>query len=705
LIKENKKDALLEIGMEEIPFSYIDPALKQIENFVSKAFSTLGLKYVAIKTYATSRRLVLMVENLAEQSEGKIEYILGPSLKAAKDAYGKYTQAAIGFALKNGVSPEELITRSTEKGDYLSFFKKTKSEKTEKLLIRIFPETIKNVSFPKTMMWEESGFKFARPIRNIVALYGKKIIRFKVADVISSNWTVGLHTYDNSKIKIDLPENYLLTMRNKSVIVEQKERHEAIKKSIESVVKSIGSVIADECLVNEINYLVEYPSAVLCSFDKKYLALPEEVLTLCMKRNQKCFSVNDKNGKFSNYFVGIKNGISKYQKIAKEGYEKVLAARLADAEFFYNNDLKKGLRVNIEKLKGVILHKEIGTVYEKVERIKRIAFLFNKEFNMYIDENVLEKAVMFSKTDLVSEMVFEYPELQGTIGRIYALKLGESEDIALSIQQHHWPLTASGQLPSNNIAFLVSLSDKIDTLMTSFSIGLEPSGSADPYGLKRTSIGFVRMAMESLPSCDMGNAIKKIFEFLPENVTNNLKSKDAYERLIGFLWQRIENIFEMEKYDLREIRAVTNGLRSDYKLKDLGTLRLKLDALQEAKLRCDFLSISVAFKRISNIINQAKKQNVNISDTVREDLFVLDIEKAVYTAAKGIKIEVENHILNGEYSKVFDKALKIKPLIDNFFEKVMIMTEDKTVKLNRIALVNYIRNIFAEIVDFSSLQL
>lgn len=703
MIKENKKNALLEVGTEEIPFSYIEPALRQIEKFVLEAFNTFGLKCETFKTYATSRRLVLIVENLVKESDDRIEYILGPSLKVAKDERGEYTQAARGFALKNGVSPEKLVLKSTDKGDYLSFFKKTKSERTEKLLSMVFPELIRGISFPKTMLWEESGFKFARPIRNIVALYGSKVIKFKIADVISSNWTMGPHTYNGEKIKIDLPENYLLIMKNKSVIVEQNERRETIKKSMEFVSRNVGNIVVDEALIDEVNYLVEYPSAILCSFDKKYLNLPFEVLSVCMKRSQKCFLVNDKNNNLLNYFVGIRNGVSKYQEVVKEGYEKVLAARLADAKFFYDNDLKNGLKYNIEKLKDVVLHNEIGTVYEKIERVKRIASLFNKEFNMQIDEDTLEKAVMFSKSDLLSEMVFEYPELQGTIGKIYAFELGESEDVALSIEQHYWPLVASGELPSNNVALLVSLSDKIDTLVTYFTIGLEPSGSADPYGLRRVGIGFVRMVMEKLANCDLEYVMRKIFEFLPKNIVNNIKSENTYEKLVSFLCQRIENIFEMEGYNPCEVKAVTNVLKLNYGIKNLGTLRLKLNALRNAKLRCDFSSITILFKRMVNIVNQAKKQNINISVVIREDLLILDVEKTVFNVAKRLKIEVERHILKEEYSEIFDKAVKIKPLIDNFFEKVMIMTENEMVKSNRISLINYIKDIFDEFINFSYL--
>jgi glycyl-tRNA synthetase beta chain len=703
LIKENKKNALLEVGTEEIPFSYIEPALRQIEKFALEAFNTFGLKYETLKTYATSRRLVLIVENLVNESNNKIEYILGPSLKAAKDERGEYTQAARGFALKNGVSPEKLVLKSTDKGDYLSFFKKTKSKRTEKLLSIVFSKLIRGISFPKTMLWEESGFRFARPIRNIVALYGTKVIKFKIADVISSNWTIGPHTYNGERIKIDLPENYLLIMKNKSVIVEQNKRRETIKKSMEFVSRNVGNIVVDESLIDEVNYLVEYPSAVLCSFDKKYLNLPSEVLSVCMKRNQKCFLVNDKNNNLLNYFVGIRNGVSKYQDTVKEGYEKVLAARLADAKFFYDNDLKNGLKYNIERLKGVVLHNEIGTVYEKIERIKCIASLFNKEFNMQIDEDTLEKAVMFSKADLLSEMVFEYPELQGVIGKIYAFELGESEDVALSIEQHYWPLVASGKLPSNNVALLVSLSDKIDTLVTYFTIGLEPSGSADPYGLRRVGIGFVRIVMEKLANCDLEYVMRKTFEFLPKNLVNNIKSENTYKKLTSFLCQRIESIFEMEGYKPCEVKAVTNILKLNYGIKNLGTLRLKLNALQNAKLRCDFSSITILFKRMVNIVNQAKKQNINISVVIREDLLVLDVEKAIFNVAKRLKIEVERHILKEEYSEIFDEVVKIKPLIDNFFEKVMIMTENEMIKSNRVSLINYIKDIFDEFINFSYL--
>jgi glycyl-tRNA synthetase beta chain len=698
----NERTALLEIGTEEIPTSYIEPALKQIEQMVLKEFVSLNIKHGAVKTFATPRRLTLIVENLAATSEDKTEEILGPSWKAAKDPDGNWTQAAKGFAAKNGLSLDKLAKKITEKGEYLSFLKKTKGEKTERLLTVIFPKIISNISFPKAMVWEESGFKFARPIRSIAAIFGKKLIKFKIADVNSSNWTIGLHAYGRSKIKISSPENYLTTLKNKSVLVDQNERRQEMEKSIESAVKTVGNIIPDESLIDEVNYLIEYPSAVLCDFDKKYLELPPEVLSTCMKKSQKCFAVNDRNGKFLNYFIGVKNGVSMYLDIVKEGYERVVTARLADAEFFYRNDLKNELDSNIEKLKGVVFHKEIGTVYEKIERIKKIASFFNKEFSMQIDEMSLERSVMLSKADLVSEMVFEYPQLQGIMGKIYALKSGESIDIAKSIEQHYWPLSASGKLPSDKLAALISLADKIDTLAANFSIGLEPSGSADPYGLRRAGIGFIRVAMDTLPNENLSVAIEKVFEFLPENVKNNPNAKTAYGKLINFLRQRVEGILESEGYTFDEVKSVV-GVLGNNKFKNLGSLLTKLAALRNARQKGDFSSISAVFKRINNILSQAKKQNIDILATVDESLLQENAEKNLFDCIKKTRSEVADYVAQNKYTEIFDKVLEMKPTIDEFFEKIMVMAENSAVKSNRISLLNSTKNIFSEFLDFSVL--
>jgi glycyl-tRNA synthetase beta chain len=310
---------------------------------------------------------------------------------------------------------------------------------------------------------------------------------------------------------------------------------------------------------------------------------------------------------------------------------------------------------------------------------------------------------MLSKADLVSEMVFEYPELQGVMGKIYALKSGVDAEVAQSIEQHYLPLSASGKLPSNKLASLISLADKIDTLAANFSIGLEPSGSADPYGLRRAGIGFIRIVMEILPDKDLSSIIKKIFEFLPENIKSNSKSKTAYEKFVNFLRQRIEGILESEGYSFDEVKSVVSILGSN-KFKNLGSFFPKLAALKNARQKGDFSSISAVFKRISNILSQARKQNIDVLATINESLLVEDAEKNLFDCIKKTKAEVGEYISQNKYAEVFDKVLEIKPSIDGFFEKVMVMSEDVRIKSNRISLLNYTNGIFAEFLDFSALQ-
>ncbi|MDR0401740.1 MAG: glycine--tRNA ligase subunit beta, partial [Endomicrobium sp.] len=433
---------------------------------------------------------------------------------------------------------------------------------------------------------------------------------------------------------------------------------------------------------------------------KSYLNLPFEVLNTCIKKIQKCFLVFDKKNNLSNYFVCIKNGISKYKKDIKNGYEKVVTARLSDAEFFYNKDLKNGLEYNIEKLKNIVLYNDAGTIYDKIIRIKRVAFFLNKEFNMMIDNNILERAIMLSKTDLVTEMVFEYPHLQGVIGKIYALKLGESNDVADSIEQHYWPLTASSKLPINNVAFLVSISDKIDTLVISFLIGISYSGSEDQHGLRRYGIGFMRMIIERLPNCNLEYIVKKIFDFLLNDTVNCVTLKKSYDNLIKFLYKRMESVFVSYGYQICDIKAVINTSMNKSN-NSIRILKLKLEALRNARMNPGLSSIVIIFKRMTNIIHQAKEQGVNISKIIDENLLILNIEKTIYLVIQKTKIKIANCTLRDKYDEIFNEILGMKELIDVFFKEVVIMTDNYALKSNRVSIVNCVKNIFIEFVDFS----
>ncbi|MBQ3943421.1 MAG: glycine--tRNA ligase subunit beta [Elusimicrobia bacterium] len=363
------KNVLLEIGTEEIPSSYIAPALDQMQKFTNDMLTEKMVIFGQIKTYATPRRLILTIADVEEKSKDSVQEFNGPSAKAGKDADGNWTQAILGFSNKHQVKPEQLVIKDTPKGQYYTYSKQIKGEKVTNILAEIFPIIIQKIYFPKTMVWESSCLKFARPIRTIVAMYGDKIIKFSLADgaIKSSNKTIGLHTLTTKPIIIKSADVYKETMQNNCVLVDQEERRKRIISSINEVANTISAkAILDESLVNEVNQLVEYPTAVLCKFNEKYLKLPAEVLITCLKKQQKCFAVKDSMGKLTNYFINVRNGKSDNLDIVRAGYEKVVVARLEDSVFFYDNDIKKPFDQSIERLKGLIVQKEIGTVYEKL---------------------------------------------------------------------------------------------------------------------------------------------------------------------------------------------------------------------------------------------------------------------------------------------------------------------------------------------------
>ena len=700
------KNVLLEIGTEEIPSSYIAPALEQMQKFVNDMLTEKMVSFGQIKTYATPRRLVLTIADVEEKSKDSVQEFNGPSVKAGKDANGNWTQAILGFSNKHQVKPEQLVIKDTPKGQYYTYSKEIKGEKATKILAEIFPVIIQKIYFPKTMVWESSCLKFARPIRTIVAMYGDKIIKFSLADgaIKSSNKTIGLHTLTTKPIVIKSADVYKETLQNNCVLVDQDERKQRIISSINEVANTISAkAILDESLVNEVNQLVEYPTAVLCKFDEKYLKLPAEVLITCLKKQQKCFAIKDNAGKLTNYFINVRNGKSENLDIVRAGYEKVVVARLEDSVFFYDNDIKKPFEQSIERLKGLIFQKEIGTVYEKLTRIKTVANFINEENKLNINKETLTRVIDLSKTDLVSEMVFEYPELQGIMGRIYSKAAGESDEISAAVEQHYWPLSASGTLPENVLSAIVSLADKIDTVTADFAIGLEPSGSADPYGLRRMAIGIVRMIREFLPETDFEKILDVALNSLPEKIKEKDTFATAKQRLVKFFWNRIENIYENEGYKFDEVKAVVVPAQKNG-LKFLGDIKKKLDALQNLRKESSFESVTTIFKRANNILNQAKKQNLTIASTVNADLLKEEAELDLYKKYIETDKELKLLLTAKDYMSTINKLNDIKPYLDNFFEKVMVMCDDENIKLNRIALINYITARFNSFVNLSSLQ-
>jgi glycyl-tRNA synthetase beta chain len=695
------KNALLEIGTEELPASYIPPAMQQMAQLAEKFLTAHGLQFGKIATYATPRRLALFIEGLAEKSEDRVEEITGPAAKAGRDAAGNFTMAAQGFAAKHGLKPEKLSVKTTDKGEYLCVSKKFPGEKAEKLLAQGLPELIGKIYFPKTMLWEPSGFRFARPLRTIIALFGDKVIKFSVAGVKSNNWTSGLHAITKKKITVKSAETYLTALRNNCVLADPMERKEALRKNIEGAAKRAkGDIIEAEDLVEEVNYLVEHPVAILGSFDEKYLRLPPVVLITCLKKKQKFFAVQTPDGKLTNSFIGSRNGISENQETVREGYERVLTARLADAEFFFHKDTQTPLASKADKLKGVVFQQKLGTVADKMQRVEKLALYlsscFEKGSKFAVAADDLQRACLLAKADLTADMVYEYPELQGAVGRIYAAHDGEKPAVAQAVEEHYWPLTADGKLPDGEIAVILALADKIDTLVGDFAVGLIPSGSQDPYGLRRLAAGIVRIVKEKELPLALEACTEKAFALLPDAIKTNTA---AVKQVMDFYRQRLENLWGAEGYRFDEIRAVTASDFSD--IIDAGR---RLAALKQIRSQADFAPLAAAFKRASNILRQADKIQVKVPASVSEELFKEEAERNLYLAVKTMESEVQVLLANKDYFLALQKMVGLKGAVDGFFEKVMVMTEDQALRANRLAILNYAISLFSRILDFSQLQ-
>jgi glycyl-tRNA synthetase beta chain len=691
------KNALLEIGTEELPAAYIAPACGQLARSAEEFLKTHRLAFTAVKTYSTPRRLTLFIEGLADKSEDRVEEFTGPSAKAGKDASGNFTPAAKGFAGKHGIPVEKLAVKTTEKGEYLCVVKKIPGEKTEKLLVTAFPELIKKINFPKTMVWEESRFRFARPVRTFLALYGAKVLKFSLAGIKSANWTIGLHTLSRKKIVIKNPEFYLTALKNNCIIADPAERKEVLRKAVAAASqRAKGKAIEDEDLMDEVTNLVEHPVTILGAFDEKYLALPPVVLINCLKKKQKFFAVVDESGKLVNSFIGIRNGISEHQDVVRVGFERVLTARLADAEFFFQKDTRTPLMAKAEKLKGVVFQQKLGTVYDKITRMEQTAIAIGSHIGG-VSATDINAACKLAKADLVTDMVFEYPELQGVIGRIYAEHDQEPEQIATAVEEHYWPLTADGRLPETMLSTVLSLADKTDTLVGDFAVGLIPTGSADPYGLRRMAAGILRMIMEKELQLSLQQLAEKAFSALPPQIKE--KAPTVVDQVMDFLRQRLENLMEAKGYRFDEIRAV---LATGYD--DLIDVQKRLAAVKQIRAAADFAPLAGAFKRASNILKQAEKMNIEVPVAVDENLFREDAEKNLYAGVRQMEADVQGLLAKKEYMEALQKMVGLKPAVDQFFEKVMVMADEENIRANRLALLEYATGLFFKILDFSQLQ-
>jgi glycyl-tRNA synthetase beta chain len=685
------KELLLEIGTEEIPAGFVEQGLTDLENLARKALEANRIDFEGVRTLGTPRRLVLVVRSLSEKQRDVEVKKVGPSKQAAFDSKGNPTQAAIGFAKSQSVPVESLKVIQMEKGDYICAIKEEPGKATFKLLSSLLPELILSIPFQKSMKWADVSIRFARPIHWILALLDGEVIPFEVGNVRSGNVTFGHRFMHSDAIRVKDCKSYVQKLRDAFVIVDPAERKNRIEEEMTGEVASVkGKVIKDEALLEEVNFLVEYPVALCGSFDPAFLSLPREVVIHSMKEHQRYFPVEDDQGVLLPHFVCISNTVPKDRTIVVKGNEKVLKARLSDANFFFHDDLKIPFEKRLEELKRVVFQAKLGTSYEKVMRFTQLALFICGRIDPALREMV-ERTSLLCKADLVTGMVGEFPKLQGIVGREYARLSGERPEVYEAIYEHYFPSFAGDRLPSSPVGDIVSIADKLDSIVGSFGVGLVPTGTADPFGLRRQALGIIRIILEKKYSLSLPQLIEESERQLKGKMERT--PEEVEKEVLDFFRVRYQNFMLDKGYPFDVIEAVVST-----SFNELLDIQHRIDALRGAREWKDFESIVIGFKRAMNILKGlSSKREIN-SSFISEDA-----EKNLHQSFLKTKEKVDHHLKKRDYESSLFEMTQMKKPIDEFFDNVMVMVEDETIRNNRLALLDGIGQLFLRIADFSKL--
>jgi glycyl-tRNA synthetase beta chain len=681
------RELFLEIGCEEIPAGFIPRATAEMEAIITKELALARLSFSEIKTLATPRRLALVVKGIpAVQPDAEIT-ATGPSVKAAYDATGKPTKAAEGFARGQGVSVADLKTITTDKGEYLFACKQEVGRPTYELLTEILPALVANIPFKKSMRWGDQEVRFARPIHWIVALFDGTIVPFSFGTIESGKISRGHRFMANTPFPVRDFASYLVECERHFVIPDPEKRKEIIRRETHRVaIAAGGHLLPDEELLEQVAYLVEYPSAVHGTFSPEFLKVPKEVLITSMRSHQRYFSIVDADGSLLPGFITINNTLAEDPSVVVKGNERVLRARLSDARFFFEEDQKVRLDERVEALKKVVYQQKLGTSFEKMERFKTLAEALADQFNPAVKEQTT-RAAWLCKADLVSGMVGEFPEVQGIMGREYAILEGECVEVANAIAEHYLPTQAGGELPASDIGAFVSIADKLDTVCGCFGVGLIPTGAADPYALRRATIGIIAIILDKGYSLSLSQLIDSSLTLLTAKLTRP-KEQVAGEVREFFRARFINLLGNLYSPDSVEA-AIAAGFDN------LVEVKARIAALNEFKSHSDFEPLAVAFKRVGNIIKSGT--DVPVDPALFEDT----AESALYEAILTVKLSAETRVAAGAWLDALTEIATLRGPVDLFFERVMVMAENERVRANRLALLTVIARMFGRIADFS----
>ena len=693
-------DLLIEIGTEEIPAGYIEPALESFSSLLLNKLSEFRIDYKKSSIYGTPRRLAIQVTDVSDRQKPIITEITGPPERIGFDENGKPTVAAEKFAQKAGVEINEIKTKKTKKGVYLCAEKKEAGISTKEVLAKILPKIILALPFPKTMRWGDLPMEFARPVKYILAIFGNVVIPWDTDDIKSGNFTSGHYFMHPNRIEISEPDQYVGKLREAYVLADIKERKQTIEKEISRAAAEIGGkILPDSELVNIVTNLVEYPVIATGSFETKYLELPDEVLTTSMREHQKYFSVIDSGKKLMPYFIVVNNTKAKDMALVVNGHERVLRSRLEDAMFFFKADLKISFDTRINALKGVLFQAELGTMYDKIERIKKTAGLLADLLKIDpVTKKHILRAAWLCKADLVSQVVVEFPKLQGIMGKIYAQKGDEDTVIASAMEEHYMPTHSGGILPESIVGSVISIADKIDTICGCFCAGLQPTGTSDPHALRRKGIGIIHIMLNKNFPFSLKKLIKETLKIFQENLSFDFS--ETSDAIYAFLKDRLANILIDDGFNRDTIAAIIS-VSAD----SLPDVLNKIKALKKLRAEPDFEQIAVTFKRVVNIINKSAKEEINFQNQeIDQNLFNHQAEFRLYSDYEKIKKLVLASMEKGNFSQALYDMAKLREPVDLFFDNVMVMDKDLKLRNNRLALLSKISELFGTFADFSKIS-
>ena len=684
------KDILLEIGLEELPARYVTDSMNQLADKVRNWLETMKINYRELKAFSTPRRLAVLVLDVSGTQEDVSEEAKGPARKIAQNDDGEWSKAAIGFSRGQGMSVDDIYYKEINGIEYAHVKKFIKGKQTIELLPEL-KDLITSIHFPKNMRWADNDLKYIRPIKWIMALFGQEVIPFSITNVTTADWSMG-HRFLGGKWHLTSAKDYEEFMLEQKVIVDPVKRKNMIVEQLKNIEEAKDWVIpVDEDLLEEVNNLVEYPTALYGGFESEFLELPQEVLITSMKEHQRYFPVKSKDGKLLPQFVTVRNGGSDHLENVARGNEKVLRARLSDAAFFYREDQKTDIDSCLNKLTSIVYHEEIGTLAEKVKRVRRLTNILTEKLSFSSQDKVdADRAAEIGKFDLVTNMVNEFPELQGVMGERYARQKGESEAVAIAINEHYKPRNAEDDTPATEVGAVLSVADKMDTICSFFAIGMIPSGSQDPYALRRQATGIVQILLHQNWTIGLEELIQESLSLLNEDGKIKQKMEAVTDDLVTFFKLRLKYLLQEKdvRHDL--IDAILGA-----EVGDIHSLFNRARVLEANKNKADFKENIEALSRVINIATKSESQG-----EINTSLFENDYEQRLYERYVSLQEQLSEHVTEETY---FELLVSLKNDINQYFDHTMIMADDAAIKQNRLHLMVQLSNLIKKFANVSEI--